>query len=57
MFSQKGYTKEIQFADGILAVVGTFNPLELDTEERKLVFSLVDALTAFQKSRLTDTGE
>ena len=56
MFYQKGHTKEIAIADGTLTLVGTFNPLELDTEERQLVFTLVDAIAAFHKIRLTDTA-
>ena len=55
MFYWNGYTKEIKFADGNLAIVGTFNPLALDKEQRQLVFTLVDTIDTFHKSRLTDT--
>ena len=42
---QKGHMKEIPLAGGVLSLTGTFNPLELDGEERTLVFAVV-ALSA-----------
>ena len=43
---QKGYMKEIPLGGGVLSLVGTFNPLDLDGEERTLVFAVVDLLLA-----------
>ena len=47
---QKGYMKEIPLAGGVLSVVGTFNPLELDGDERTLVFAIVDLVRAFERA-------
>ena len=51
MFHTKGHMKEIEIADGLLTIVSTFNPMELNMQERELVFSLVDMLTKFEKDR------
>ena len=48
---QKGYMKEIPLAGGVLSLTGTFNPLELDGEERTLVFAVVDLLLAFERAQ------
>ena len=48
---QKGYMKELPLAGGVLIVTGTFNPLELDGDERTLVFAIVDLLRAFERAQ------
>ena len=48
---QKGYMKEIPLAGGVLSLMGTFNPLDLDGDERTLVFALVDLLRAFERAQ------
>ena len=53
---QKGYMKEIPLAGGVLSLVGTFNPLELDGEERTLVFAVVDLLLAFERAQPHPAG-
>ena len=51
MFNDKGYMKDIEIAGGTLSLMGTFNPLELNTVERELVFALVDMINKFEKDR------
>ena len=51
MFHVKGYMKEIEIAGGTLTLLGTFNPLELNTLERELVFALVDRINKFETDR------
>ena len=51
MFHKKGYMKEIEIAGGTLTIISTFNPLELNTVERELVFALVDMVNKFKKDR------
>ena len=53
---QKGYMKEIPLAGGVLIVTGTFNPLELDGDERTLVFAVVDLLLAFERDQPHPVG-
>ena len=53
---QKGYMKEIPLAGGVLSVTGTFNPLDLDGDERTLVFALVDLLRAFERAQEHPVG-
>ena len=48
---QKGYMKELPLAGGVLIVTGTFNPLELDGDERTLVFAVVDLVLAFERAQ------
>ena len=56
MWSQKGHTKEIPLAGGVLSVTGTFNPLDLDGDERTLVFALVDLLREFERAQPHPVG-
>ena len=51
MFHDKGSMKEIEIANGVLTLVCTFNLLELSTQERELVFTLVDMINKFEKDR------
>ena len=53
---QKGYMKETPLAGGVLSVMGTFNPLDLDGEERTLVFAVVDLLLAFERAQPHPVG-
>ena len=53
---QKGYMKEIPLAGGVLSLMGTFNPLDLDGDERTLVFALVDLLRAFERAQQPPVG-
>ena len=53
---QKGYMKEIPLAGGVLSLMGTFNPLDLDGDERTLVFALVDLLLAFERAQPHTVG-
>ena len=53
---QKGYMKEIPLAGGVLSLMGTFNPLDLDGDERTLVFALVDLLLAFERAQPHPVG-
>ena len=51
MFHEKGSMKEIEIAHGMLTLVCTFNPLELNIQERELVFTLVDLINKFETDR------
>ena len=51
MFHEKGSTKEIEIADGALTLMCTCNPLELNIQERELVFALVDLIDIFKADR------
>ena len=53
---QKGYMKEIPLAGGVLSLMGTFNPLDLDGDERTLVFAIVDLLRAFERAQPHPVG-
>ncbi len=53
---QKGYMKELPLAGGVLSLTGTFNPLELDGDERTLVFALVDLLREFERAQPHPVG-
>ncbi len=53
---QKGHMKEIPLAGGELTLTGTFNPLELDGDERTLVFAVVDLLLAFERAHPHPAG-
>ena len=53
---QKGYMKEIPLAGGVLSLVGTFNPLDLDGNERTLVFAVVDLLIASERAQTHPVG-
>ena len=53
---QKGYMKELPLAGGVLIVTGTFNPLELDGDERTLVFAIVDLVRAFERAQPHPVG-
>ena len=53
---QKGYMKEIPLAGGVLSLTGTFNPLDLDGDERTLVFALVDLVRAFERAQPHPVG-
>ena len=51
MFNEsKGHMKEIAIGNGTLMIVATFNPLELDQQERELVFALVDRINDFERA-------
>ena len=51
MFHEKGSMKEIEIADGMLTIISTFNPLELNAQERELVFTLVDLINKYETDR------
>ena len=53
---QKGYMKDIPLAGGVLSVTGTFNPLDLDGDERTLVFAIVDLLREFGRAQPHPVG-
>ena len=53
---QKGYMKELPLAGGVLIVTGTFTPLELDGDERTLVFAVVDLVRAFERDQPHPVG-
>ena len=51
MFNEKGNMKEIAISDGLLTLMCTCNPLELNIQERDLVFALVDLIDKFKADR------
>ena len=51
MFHQKGSMKEVEIAGGTLTLMATFNALELNSQERVLVFALVDLINKFETDR------
>ena len=57
MFHTKGHMKEVEIAGGLLTLAATFNPLDLNPEERGLVFSLVDRIADFEKRRGKDRSD
>ena len=48
---EKGHMKEIEIGSGTLMLVGTFNLMELELEERELVFALVDKINDFERAK------
>ena len=57
MFHNKGYMKEIEIADGMLTIVCTCNPLEINGNERELMFTLVDMINKFEKDRTENSTQ
>jgi hypothetical protein len=43
-------TVTLRLAGGKLTLSGTFNPLELEGDERKLVYGIVDLMKAYERA-------